>query len=160
MRGGNRIEGRNLIPLARVQNSKTLTTSTGSRLRNNSPEMPRMRPRFSGTMPHGMNWPAVYVLAKAGTSLLAKELTMRNKVLAIAAILGAIAAPIAAQAQTTITTGTAGGSTVVIGEHEGIVAEQRPAFREYIVRERVPNYTITERVIVGGVLPETGVTYY
>ena len=85
---------------------------------------------------------------------------MRNKVLAIAAILGAMAAPIAAQAQTTITTGTAGGSTVVIGEHEGIVADQRPAFREYIVRERVPNYTIPERVIVGGVLPETGVTYY
>ena len=85
---------------------------------------------------------------------------MRNKVLAIAAILGAMAAPIAAQAQTTITTGTAGGSTVVIGEHEGIVAEQRPAFREYIVRERVPNYTISERVVVGGVLPEAGVTYY
>jgi hypothetical protein len=76
------------------------------------------------------------------------------------AIAGAMAAPIAAQAQTTITTGTAGGSTVVIGEHEGIVADQRPAFREYIVRERVPNYTISERVIVGGVLPETGVTYY
>jgi hypothetical protein len=91
--------------------------------------------------------------------LLAKELTMRNRVLAIAAIAGAMAAPIAAQAQTTITTGTAGGSTVVIGEHEGIVAAQRPAFREYIVRERVPNYTISERVIVGGVLPETGVTY-
>src|SRR4029450_8984066 len=85
---------------------------------------------------------------------------MRNKVLAIAAIAGAMAAAIAAQAQTTITTGTAGGSTGVIGEHEGIVAEQRPAFREYIVRERVPNYTISERVIVGGVLPETGVTYY
>jgi hypothetical protein len=64
------------------------------------------------------------------------------------------------QAQTTITTGTAGGSTVVIGEHEGIVAAQRPAFREYIVRERVPNYTISERVTVGAVLPETGVTYY
>jgi len=85
---------------------------------------------------------------------------MRNKVLATAAILGAIAAPIAAQAQTTITTGVAGGSTVVIGEHEGIVADQRSAFREYIVRERVPNYTISERVTVGGVLPETGVTYY
>ena len=84
---------------------------------------------------------------------------MRNRVLAIAVIAGAMAAPIAAQAQTTITTGTAGGSTVVIGEHEGIVAAQRPAFREYIVRERVPNYTISERVIVGGVLPET-VTYY
>jgi uncharacterized protein DUF1236 len=85
---------------------------------------------------------------------------MRNRLLAIAAIAGAITAPIAAQAQTTITTGTAGGSTVVIGEHEGIVADQRPAFREYIVRERVPNYTISERVIVGGVLPEVGVTYY
>ena len=85
---------------------------------------------------------------------------MRNRVLAIAAIAGAMAAPIAAQAQTTITTGAAGGSTVVIGEHEGIVADQRPAFREYIVRERVPNYTISERVVVGGVLPETGVTYY
>lgn len=85
---------------------------------------------------------------------------MRNRLLAIAAISGALAAPIAAQAQTTITTGVAGGNTVVIGEHEGIVAERRPAFREYIVRERVPNYTISERVIVGGVLPETGVTYY
>jgi hypothetical protein len=85
---------------------------------------------------------------------------MRNKLLAIVAIAGAIAIPIAARAQTTITTGVAGGSTVVIGEHEGIVADQRPAFREYIVRERVPSYTISERVVVGGVLPETGVTYY
>jgi len=75
---------------------------------------------------------------------------MRNRLFAIAAIAGAMVAPIAAQAQTTITTGTAGGST----------AEQRPAFREYIVRERVPNYTIPERVTVGAVLPETGVTYY
>jgi len=92
--------------------------------------------------------------------LLAKELTMRNRLFAIAAIAGAIAAPIAAQAQTTITTGVAGGGTVVIGEHEGIAADQRPAFREYIVRERVPDYTISERVVVGGVLPEAGVTYY
>ena len=85
---------------------------------------------------------------------------MRNRLLAVAVIAGTMAAPIAAQAQTTITTGTAGSSTVVVGEHEGIVADQRPAFREYIVRERVPNYTISERVVVGGVLPETGVTYY
>ena len=77
-----------------------------------------------------------------------------------AAIAGAMAAPIAAQAQSTITTGVGGGSTVVIGEHEGIVPGQRSAFREYIVRERVPNYTISERVIVGATLPETGVTYY
>src|SRR3982750_1313257 len=85
---------------------------------------------------------------------------MRNRLFAIAVIAGAMAGPIAAQAQTTITTGTAGGSTVVIGEHEGIVADQRPAFREYIVRERVPNYTISERVTVGNVLPEVGITYY
>ena len=85
---------------------------------------------------------------------------MRNRLLAVAAIAGAMAAPISAQAQTTITTGTAGGGTVVIGEHEGIAVDRRPAFREYIVRERVPNYTISERVTVGAVLPETGVTYY
>ena len=85
---------------------------------------------------------------------------MRTRILAIAAIAGAMAAPIAAQAQGTITTGVVGGNTVVIGEHDGIAADQRPAFREYIVRERVPNYTITERVIVGGVLPEAGVTIY
>ena len=85
---------------------------------------------------------------------------MRNRLFAIAAIAGTLAVPIAAQAQTTITTGTAGGSTVVIGEHEGIIADQRPAFREYIVQQRVPNYSISERVVVGTVLPETGVTYY
>jgi len=43
---------------------------------------------------------------------------------------------------------------------DGIAIDQRPAFREYIIRERVPNYSIPDRVVVGGVLPETGVTYY
>ena len=85
---------------------------------------------------------------------------MRTRILAVAAIASAMAAPIAAQAQGTITTGVVGGSTVVNGEHEGIASDRRSAFREYIVRERVPNYTISERVIVGTVLPETGVTYY
>ncbi|HEY4987497.1 MAG TPA: DUF1236 domain-containing protein [Bradyrhizobium sp.] len=42
----------------------------------------------------------------------------------------------------------------------GIIVEQRPAFREYVVRERLPNYVVPDRVIVGGVLPETGVTFY
>lgn len=85
---------------------------------------------------------------------------MRTRILAIAAIAGAMAAPIAAQAQSTITTGVVGGNTVVVGEHQGIAPDRRSAFREYIVRERVPDYTITERVVVGTVLPETGVTYY
>jgi uncharacterized protein DUF1236 len=90
---------------------------------------------------------------------------MRNRILAIAAITGAIAAagamaaPIAAQAQSD-TVGIVRGGTVIINDNEGIVAEQRPAFREYVVRERVPTFTIPDRVIVGGVLPEAGITYY
>ena len=90
---------------------------------------------------------------------------MRNRLLAIAAITGAIAAagamaaPIAAQAQSD-TVGVVRGGGVVIGDQEGITVEQRPAFREYVVRERVPTFTIPDRVIVGSVLPEAGITYY
>jgi hypothetical protein len=92
--------------------------------------------------------------------IIAKELTMRNQILAITAIMAAMSAPIAAQAQSN-TVGTVRGGSVVIDEDiDGIAVDQRPAFREYIVRERVPNYTIPDRVVVGGVLPETGVTYY
>jgi hypothetical protein len=65
--------------------------------------------------------------------------------------------PVAAQAQTV---GIVRGETVIVDDGLGIAVDQRPAFREYVVRERVPNYTIPDRVIVGGVLPETGVTYY
>ncbi|MFL6819238.1 MAG: DUF1236 domain-containing protein [Bradyrhizobium sp.] len=85
---------------------------------------------------------------------------MRNKILAVAAIAGAISGPIAAQAQDVITSGVVRGGSVIINDAEGIAIDQRPAFREYIVRERVPNYTISERVIVGGVLPDVGITYY
>jgi len=89
---------------------------------------------------------------------------MRNRLLAIAAIAGVVSAPIAAQAQSEITTGVVrGGSNVIIDDDDdidGITVDQRPAFREYIVRERVPTYTVPGRVIVGGVLPEAGVTYY
>jgi hypothetical protein len=92
--------------------------------------------------------------------IIAKELDMRNKILAIAAIAGVIGAPIAAQAQGVVTTGVAPGGAVVVEDVDGIAVDQRPAFREYIIRERVPSYTIPDRVIVGGVLPETGVTYY
>lgn len=88
---------------------------------------------------------------------------MRYRLLAIAAIAAGLAAagaaPIAAQAQGVVTTGVARGP-VMIGDADGIAVDQRPAFREYIIRERVPNYTIPDRVVVGGVLPETGVTYY
>ena len=85
---------------------------------------------------------------------------MRNRILAVAAIAGAISAPIAAQAQSEITTGVVRGGVIINDDVDGIAIDRRPAFREYIVRERVPNYVIPDRVIVGGVLPETGVTYY
>ena len=83
---------------------------------------------------------------------------MRNKLLAIAALAGALGAPLAAQAQSV--GAVRGGAVIVDDDIDGIAIEQRPAFREYIVRERVPNYTIQDRVIVGGVLPEAGITYY
>ena len=94
--------------------------------------------------------------------IIAREFSMRNRIFAIAAIAGAIGAPVAAQAQSEITTGVVrGGSVIVVNDDvDGIAVDQRPAFREYIIRERVPTYTIPDRVIVGGVLPETGVTYY
>lgn len=91
---------------------------------------------------------------------------MQNRILAIAAIAGAMGAPVAAQAQsdTTVgvapTTGTVVSTPVEIDADGGIAVAQRPAFREYVIRERVPTYTIPERVIVGGVLPDDGVTTY
>ena len=65
---------------------------------------------------------------------------------------------LAAQAQGTV--GVVGGNTVVIEQDGGLVADQRPAFREYVIEQRVPAYTVPDRVVVGTVLPETGVTYY
>jgi len=98
---------------------------------------------------------------------------MRNEILAIAAIAGVMSAPIAVKAQSDAvqaphditvgvapSTGTVVTTPVEIDADGGIAVAQRPAFREYIVRERVPTYTIPERVIVGGVLPDDGVTMY
>jgi hypothetical protein len=113
---------------------------------------------------------SAYVIAAMGERSLARcifspsssneeELPMRTRIFAIAALAAAIGAPIAARAQG-VTVGVAPGPGVAVTESGGIVVDQRPAFREYVVRERIPNYTIPDRVIVGGVLPETGVTYY
>jgi uncharacterized protein DUF1236 len=88
---------------------------------------------------------------------IAKEQIMRKYLLAIAAVVAAMSAPIAAQAQRG-TVGVTGG--VAVDDALGIAPDQRSAFREYIVREKVPNYSIPDRIVVGGVLPETGVTYY
>jgi Protein of unknown function (DUF1236) len=116
---------------------------------------------FPGTMLGAMNWSDACRCKRA--RIIAKELTMRNRILAVAAIAAAIGVPLTAQAQSEITTGVARGGSVIMdddGDVDGIAVDQRPAFREYIVREHVPDYTIPDRVVVGGVLPEAGVTYY
>ena len=85
---------------------------------------------------------------------------MRNRILAIAVIAGALGAPIAAQAQSDTVGVVRGGSVIVNDDVGGVAVDRRPAFRQYIIRERVPTYTIPDRVIVGTVLPETGITTY
>jgi Protein of unknown function (DUF1236) len=92
-----------------------------------------------------------------GTLPIAKEQVMWKYLLVTSLVMAAMSAPIAAQAQTG-TVGVTGG--VAVDDALGIAPDQRSAFREYIVREKVPNYSIPDRIVVGGVLPETGVTYY
>jgi len=83
---------------------------------------------------------------------------MQSRIFAVAAVAGALCAPNVSQAQTV---GIVRGDGVVVRETlPGIAIEQRPAFREYVIRERIPDYSIPEEVVVGGILPEAGVTYY
>lgn len=89
---------------------------------------------------------------------------MRNKALAIATLV-AVGVPFAAQAQG-VTVGVAPSTDVVVSAPVGIDADggitytQRPAFREYVVRERIPVYNVPERIVVGTTLPDDGITYY
>jgi hypothetical protein len=115
---------------------------------------------FPGTMPPAMNW-LTLPAGKRRHHQREEKLVMRNKLLAIAAIAGAISVPAAAQAQSVITTGVVRGGPAVVDEDvDGIAVEQRPAFRQYVIREHVPTYTVPGPVVVGGILPEEGVTYY
>jgi hypothetical protein len=77
----------------------------------------------------------------------------RKRLVSAALAATSIAAPGAAPAQNPITTGDAAEVTGIGG---GIAVEHRPAFRDHIVQEQVPNYTILEAVAVGTVLPDTG----
>ena len=54
--------------------------------------------------------------------------------------------------------GAVGAAT---GTVEGVLGvDDRPRFREYVIRERRPSYKYSEELRVGAVLPESGVTYY
>ena len=70
---------------------------------------------------------------------------MRNHILAISAILAAMSAPIAAQAQSDTVGIVRGGSVMIDEDAAGIAIDRRPAFREYIVRERVPRRPAGDR---------------
>jgi hypothetical protein len=54
--------------------------------------------------------------------------------------------------------GTVGAATGTAGAILGV--DDRPRFREYVIHERRPSFVYRERVAVGAVLPERGVTYY
>ena len=103
---------------------------------------------------------------------------MHKRLAAAALAFAVLAAPLSAQAQ-----GIAGGAAQGAAEGEaaggpiggvvgGVVGgvaggvgailgvDQRPRFREYVVRQDRPSYRYREQVRVGTVLPEQGVTYY
>jgi hypothetical protein len=156
---GNRIEDAHFI-LLRGSTIGDACRFNGFRRARIMPKIAALEPaHVPGTMPRAMNWLGLRAVQSRRASR-QKELLMRNRILAVAAIIGAIGAPIAAQAQSGITTGVVRGGTVIVNDIDGIAVDQRPAFREYVIRERVPTYTIPDRVVVGGVLPEAGITYY
>ncbi len=54
--------------------------------------------------------------------------------------------------------GAIGAATGTVGGVLGI--DERPRFREYVVREHHPSYRYDEDVRTGAILPERGVSYY
>ncbi len=103
---------------------------------------------------------------------------MIRRFIGIAALVAAVALPVAAQAQGVpggIERGSrdgeraagpvgavvGGGIGGVVGGVGGIVGvDERPRFRSYVVEQRRPSYRYREDVRIGAVLPEEGVTYY
>ena len=100
---------------------------------------------------------------------------MRSKLLMAGAVLGALAIPTVASAQSNVpagaTAGAVGGAIVggpvgaVVGGVAGAIVggisdDTRPRFREYVVTQRRPSYRYQGDVRVGAVLPSSGVTYY
>src|SRR5262249_55930214 len=107
-----------------------------------------------------------------------RESGMKKAILQASIVAAAVAFPMIAHAQGTfrgaagraegggpaagpvgaVVGGTVGAAT---GTVEGILGvDERPRFREYVVREHRPSVVVRERVAVGTVLPERGVTYY
>ena len=103
---------------------------------------------------------------------------MQTKILVPTMLLALLTLPMAAQAQGTVRgmergaaqgerdagpVGAVVGGTIgaVAGTIGGILGvEERPRFREYVVRQRQPSYRYERELRVGVALPEEGVTYY
>src|SRR3981189_828579 len=110
---------------------------------------------------------------------------MIRRFIGIAALVAAVALPVAAQAQGVpggiergsrdgeraagpvgavvgggIGGGGGGGRGVVGGVGGVLGVDERPRFRSYVVEQRRPSYQYREDVRIGAVLPEEGVTYY
>lgn len=103
---------------------------------------------------------------------------MKKAMLQTSIVAAVLALPLAAQAQGTLRGAAEGaeeggraagplgaivGGTVgaAVGTVQGVLGvDDRPRFREYVIRERRPSYVYREEVRVGTVLPESGVTYY
>jgi len=103
---------------------------------------------------------------------------MKVKLLMPMAVFATLALPIAALAEGTvrgaeegaaaggnaagplgaIVGGAVGAATGTVGGILGV--DDRPRFREYVVRERRPSYAYQGDLRAGVVLPEAGVTYY
>ena len=102
---------------------------------------------------------------------------MKMKILAVATFV-IVSLPFAAHAQGTmrgaekgaaageraagplgaIVGGTIGAATGTVGGILGV--EERPRFREYVIREHHPSFRYRDEVRIGAVLPERGVTLY
>jgi hypothetical protein len=90
---------------------------------------------------------------------------MRNTAIALTTLVTALGTTLAAHAQG-VTVGVAPSTDVVVTQpvevapDGGIAYEQRPAFREYVVTERVPSFTVPQRIGVGTILVDDGVALY
>jgi hypothetical protein len=71
---------------------------------------------------------------------------------------GAAAGERAAGPLGAIVGGTIGAATGTVGGILGV--EERPRFREYVIREHHPSFRNRDEVRIGAVLPERGVTLY
>jgi hypothetical protein len=101
---------------------------------------------------------------------------MKKTIIAAGALAFVLGLPMTAQADETgaaagAATGAVGGAVVggpvgaavggaagaIVG---GIASDQRPRFKEYVVREHRPSYRYRDEVRVGAVLPSSGIQYY